>query len=218
MQSAISTAPSACAHTGICDQPKRTASSAISTSQPVHSTNTVTMNTLSQVFCAAWKPAESRSASSAGSRRASHKPTATPRPPISARNTQAAGQRAVPADTNRIAAIAAIQTTVRLIIFETMLLSAGDATRLRAGRASTGVPRATMDASNARVRCALDHVCERCVRSSLRMHAATTARLQRLALRFDRTRRTRRCLRRFSMHLSHLHPAGSRKISKYSGP
>jgi uncharacterized protein YjiS (DUF1127 family) len=49
-------------------------------------------------------------------------------------------------------------------------------------------------------------------------HAATNARLQRLAVRFDRKRRSRRCLRRFSMHLSHLHPAGSRKISKYSGP
>lgn len=112
MQSAIRIAPSPCAHTGIRDQPKRPASSAISTSQLVHSTNTVAMNTLSQVFCAAWKPAVRRSASSAGSRRASHKPIASPRPAISARNTQAAGQRTVPAATNKTAAIAAIHTAV----------------------------------------------------------------------------------------------------------
>src|SRR3981189_1002755 len=120
MQSAIRITPIACAHTGICDQPKRTASSAISTSQLVQSTNTVAMKTLSQVFCAAWKPVERRSASSAGSRRASHKPIATPKPPISARNTQAAGQRTVPAETNRTAAIATIHTTVRVISFATM--------------------------------------------------------------------------------------------------
>jgi hypothetical protein len=43
---------------------------------------------------------------------ASHKPIASPRPAISARNTQAAGQRTVPAATNRTPAIAAIHTAV----------------------------------------------------------------------------------------------------------
>src|SRR3954466_7711875 len=124
MQSAIRIAPIPCAQTGIRDQPKRPASSAISTSQLVHSTNTVTMNTLSQVFCAAWKPAVRRSASSAGSLRASHKPIASPRPAISARNTQAAGQGTVPAATNKTAAIAAIHTAVWVISFETMSASA----------------------------------------------------------------------------------------------
>ena len=120
MQTAIRIAPIACAQIGIRDQPKRTASSAINTSQLVQSTNTVPMKTLSQVFCAAWKPVERRSASRAGSRRASHKPIATPNPPISARNTQEAGQFTVPADTNRTAAIAAIQTRVWVISLETM--------------------------------------------------------------------------------------------------
>jgi hypothetical protein len=37
-------------------------------------------------------------------------------------------------------------------------------------------------------------------------------------LRLARSRRSRRCLRRFSAHLTHLHPTGLRKISKYSDP
>jgi hypothetical protein len=47
-----------------------------------------------------------------------------------------------------------------------------------------------------------------------RLRVALPMQLHRLVLRFDPSRRDCRCLRRFALHLSHLHPAGSRKISK----